>query len=234
MDFAGQEALLNAHVLIVGVGGLGCAVAQYLVVSGVGQLTLVDDDIVELSNLQRQVLHPESSLGQTKVSSAQQRLLALNADCQINVLEQRLHKAQGIALARQVDVLIDCSDNLATRELLNQISVETQTPLVTGAAVRMEGQVATFIPSKAQHQPTAPCYACYSRLFAEPELSCMEAGVLAPIVGIVGATQALEVVKLLTVVARVTPGRLMLLDAATLEWRTLVIKHYDQCSVCSK
>lgn len=237
MDLSGQEALLNAHVLIIGVGGLGCAVAQYLVAAGIGQITLVDDDTVENSNLQRQVLHTELSVGENKAISAQQRLAALNSECQINTITQRLTENELLSLVssggpyKPVSVIVDCSDNLATRKQLNGISVVTQRPLVTGAAIRMEGQIVTYIPT-SDHATESPCYACYSRLFGEQDLSCMEAGVLAPIVGIVGATQALEVTKLISNVADVTPGRLLLLDGATLQWKTLVIKRYDQCSVC--
>ncbi|UAA38606.1 molybdopterin-synthase adenylyltransferase MoeB [Paraneptunicella aestuarii] len=230
MDWEGQEKLLASRVLLIGVGGLGCAVAQYLVAAGIGHLILVDDDKVELSNLQRQVLHTEHNVGEFKVHSAQARLQAMNSDCDIQTFTHRLNKAELIKLAGEVDLFVDCSDNLASRNLLNEVSVDSQTPLITGAAIRMEGQVCCFIPDST---PPSPCYACYSRLFGEQELSCMEAGVLAPLVGIIGAMQALEAVKLLSGVANVQAGKLMHFDAATSQWREMYIQHYDQCPICA-
>lgn len=230
MDLEGQEKLLASRVLLIGVGGLGCAVAQYLVAAGVGHLILVDDDKVELSNLQRQVLHTEHNVGEFKVHSAQAALQAMNSDCNIQTFTHRLNKTELMKLSKDVDLFVDCSDNLTSRNLLNEASVASQTPLITGAAIRMEGQVCSFIPNATQ---PSPCYACYSRLFGEQELSCMEAGVLAPLVGIIGSMQALEAIKLLSGVASVHAGKLLHFDAAISQWHVMHIQHYTQCPICT-
>lgn len=245
MDWTGQERLLASHAVVVGLGGLGCSVAQFLAASGVGSLTLIDDDEVELSNLQRQVLHSETTLGLSKVQSAKQSLLQLNSSLSITTLEKRLTQAEMLAIAQQADVLIDCTDNLDSRNNLNQVSVNSRTPLFTGAAIRLEGQVSCFFPKgsrvkfdKVAHlaQPELesdqPCYACLSHLYGEQSQSCMESGVLAPVVGVIGAMQALETVKYLSGVGRVPKGKLMLFDAATSEWRQMIIPVNPSCSVC--
>ena len=230
MDLEGQEKLLAARVLLLGVGGLGCAVAQYLVASGIGHLTLVDDDQVELSNLQRQVLHREKDIGKLKAESARESLSVLNSECNIKVLTQRLDKSALTKQASEHDLFIDCTDNLQSRNLLNEVSVATKTPLITGAAIRLEGQVCSFNPK----EDSSPCYACLSRLFGEQELSCMEAGVLAPLVGIIGSMQALEAVKLLSGVGGIRSGTLLHFDAATSHWREMQIKPFEKCPICSK
>jgi len=251
MDWQGQERLLASHAVVVGLGGLGCSVAQFLAVSGVGKLTLIDDDMVELSNLQRQVLHGEANIGVNKAVSAKQQLLTLNSSLVIEVITHRPAKAQLNELAQSADVLVDCTDNLTSRNTLNEVSVSSKTALIAGAAIRMEGQVSCFFPNESHlkfdsspsstHSPTPaaskstppqPCYACLSYLFGEQGETCMESGVLAPVVGIIGTMQALETVKYLSGVASPPKGKVMLFDAAISEWRTMAIPVNPQCPVC--
>lgn len=241
MDWEGQERLLASRVLMIGVGGLGCAVAQYLAASGVGKITLVDNDNVELSNLQRQILHMEKDVGLNKAQSAKESLQLLNSDTDVVAITQRLDKSRLLELAQDVDVLIDCTDNLSSRNLLNEISIQMGIALITGAAIRMEGQVSCFVPFRAQeaHKAAAsdavktPCYACLSYLFGEQQLSCMESGVLAPLVGIIGSMQALEVVKYLAEVGTTPNGKVLLFDAANSQWREMQIAVNPNCIVCS-
>lgn len=227
-DMEGQESLLNAKVLQIGAGGLGCACAQFLVSSGIGEITIVDDDIVELTNLQRQVLHGESDLGISKVQSAYNSLQKLNSECKINIIEQRLDDNALQLLAETHDIIVDCSDNLATRNQLNNLSISNLKPLVSGAAIRLEGQISTFIPG-----PNNPCYQCLSKLFGEQNLSCVESGVLAPVVGIIGSMQALETIKTLSGLGENSQGKLLMLDAASSQWRTFTITKDPQCSACN-
>lgn len=245
MDWHGQERLLASHAVVVGLGGLGCSAAQFLATSGVGKLTLIDDDIVELSNLQRQVLHTEANIGVNKALSAKQQLLSLNSSLVIDVITCRPSRAQLCTLAQKASVLLDCTDNLTSRNLLNDVSVTCKTALIAGAAIRLEGQVSCFFPNGSQlhFEPLAeaspahvaqPCYACLSYLFGEQGQSCMEAGVLAPVVGIIGTMQALETVKYLSGVSVPPQGKLMLFDAAISEWRTLAIPVNPNCPVCQR
>lgn len=227
-DLDKQEALLNSNVLLIGLGGLGCAAAQYLVAAGIGHITLVDDDFVEHSNLQRQVLHTEQDIRVNKAVSAQQSLLALNSACEIKVIQQRLSDEQLNELARQHHTIVDCCDNLQTRNQLNQASVKTKTPLVSGAAIRMEGQVCTFIPSDVN-----ACYACLSTLFSEQTLTCVEAGVMSPVVGIIGSMQALETIKVLTQFKQTLTNKLQIFDASNSQWQLLNIAKNPICKVCS-
>lgn len=226
-DLDGQETLLNSRVLQIGVGGLGCASAQYLVAAGLGHLTLVDDDIVESSNLQRQVLHQESNLGQKKVFSAADSLRALNSHCQIEPLQHRLHSQELASRLAETDLVIDCSDNLQTRNQLNANCVEYKTPLVSGAAIRFEGQISSFIPGDQ-----SPCYQCLSQFFSEQQLSCVESGVLSPLVGIIGAMQALEGIKILTNTGTNLNGKLLMFDGLTMSWNQFAINKNPQCNIC--
>lgn len=227
-DIEGQESLLNAKVLQIGVGGLGCACVQFLVSSGIGEITIVDDDTVELTNLQRQVLHGESDLGISKVQSAYNSLQKLNSECKINIIEQRLDNNALQLLVETHNIIVDCSDNLATRNQLNTFSINNLKPLVSGAAIRLEGQISTFIPG-----PNNPCYQCLSKLFGEQNLSCVESGVLAPVVGIIGSMQALETIKTLSGLGESNQGKLLMLDAASSQWRTFTIPKDPQCSACN-
>ena len=228
VDIEGQLAFANGHALIIGLGGLGSPVAMYLAAAGVGQLTLVDDDIVELSNLQRQVIHTQARLGQTKVASAAEGIRALNPDTQVNTIDYRLDEAGLSEAIAKADVVLDCTDNFSTRFAINRACVEHKVPLVSGAAIRLEGQVSVF----DSRQDKAPCYQCLYGGGDDENLTCAESGVLAPLVGIIGSMQALEALKVLGNVGESLAGRLVLFDAATHQWRTLKLPKDPECSVC--
>ncbi|MBD3634410.1 MAG: molybdopterin-synthase adenylyltransferase MoeB [Methylophaga sp.] len=230
VDIKGQQKLLDAHVMIVGLGGLGSPVATYLAAAGVGRLTLVDDDHVELSNLQRQIVHSEAQIGNSKVSSAAQRLKAINADVELNLIDRRMDKAGLLDATQTVDVLVDCSDNFATRFLLNEVSKQQRLPLVSGAAIRFEGQVTVYDP----RQPGMPCYRCLYQDKGELEETCSESGILAPILSIIGGVQAVETVKLLMGLGESLAGRLLILDALSMSWREIKMKQDPTCPVCQK
>lgn len=225
----GQKAFLAARVLILGAGGLGCPAALYLATAGVGCLQLVDDDIVELSNLQRQILHPMSHLGMPKVQSAASTLASFNPEVVIQTVAQRVGDKELAELVRRADVVLDCSDNFATRHALNRACVAHRKPLVSGAAIRFDGQVAVF----DLRRDDAPCYHC---LFPEAddvdELSCATTGVFAPIVGIVGSMQAAEALKLIGAIGRSLSGRLQMLDARDMQWRAVNVMRDPDCPVC--
>lgn len=228
-DLDKQEILINSRVLVIGIGGLGCAVCQYLVASGIGHLTLVDDDVVETTNLQRQVLHDESSIGQRKVDSAANALKRLNASVSLTLLHQRQSEAELNELIMQHDIVVDCTDNLETRNGLNKACYENEVSLVSGAAIRMEGQVFCVLPKQQ-----SACYGCISAFFGEQQLSCVESGVMSPVVGIIGSVQALETIKILTGYGEGQANKLQIFDAFTSEWRSLNVKPNPSCSVCSK
>lgn len=229
MDIDGQEKLWNSKVLIIGVGGLGCAVAQYLACSGIGKLTLVDDDKVDKTNLQRQVLHTENNVGLNKCDSAKQSLQQLNSEITIDTHTIRLTGEVLLQTIQEHDVVVDCSDNLTTRNELNLLCFKTKTPLVSGAAIRMEGQVATFTMDKDQ-----PCYQCISSMFGEQELTCSESGILSPVVGVIGSLQATETIKLLVQIGEVLSSRLLMFDAVTMSFNEFKLTQNLTCSVCSK
>lgn len=227
--FEGQQKLLVAHALIIGVGGLGCAVAPYLAAAGVATLTLVDDDIIALSNLQRQTLFSTSDLGQKKVTIARQRLLQLNPGVDIRALSQRADIALLQALVAQADVVIDCSDNFVTRQAINQVCVESHTPLISGAVVRFGGQISVF----DLRMKNTPCYACvFSPAHPFNEESCALMGVFSPAVGLVGATQAAEALKLLSGMEVALASKLLTLNAQTLQWTMMPLQHDPNCPVC--
>jgi adenylyltransferase/sulfurtransferase len=225
----GQQKLLDAHVLIVGAGGLGSPAAMYLASAGVGHLTIADHDEVELSNLQRQILHDSAALGRAKVDSARERLAALNPETRVTPLHTRLDAAQLHELAQQADVVVDACDNFDTRFAVNAACVATGTPLVSGAAVRMEGQLSVFIPGR----PDSPCYRCLYREGEELDQTCTNNGVLAPIVGIIGSLQALETLKLLLGVGEPLCGRLLVFDGLYHEWRSVKLRRDARCPVCA-
>ncbi len=231
IGIAGQEKLLAAHALIIGAGGLGSPVALYLAAAGVGRITLADDDVVELTNLQRQIAHDMSSLGVNKAQSAARRMQEMNPDIEINALPLRLQGDALAALVEQADVVLDCSDNFPTRHAVNRACVQHRKPLVSGAAVRFDGQIAVFDLRAA----SAPCYAC---LFPEhahdAEMRCAEFGVFAPLVGVVGSIQAVEALKLLTGTGDSLSGRLLLHEALSADWRTMRLKQDPGCLVCGK
>lgn len=227
VDVAGQEKLFSSRVLIIGMGGLGSPVAMYLAAAGVGQLVLVDHDKVDLSNLQRQILHGQDDIGRSKISSAAETLMRLNPQLQITALDHKLSDAELGEIARNVNVVVDATDNFEIRFALNRVCVETGTPLVSGAAIRMEGQVSVFM-----NRPGSPCYRCLYREDGEVDMSCSENGVLAPVVGIIGSVQATEVLKILLNIGSTLDGKLLLLDALHMEWRTLTLKQDSECPVC--
>lgn len=229
VDIAGQQKLLGSRVLIIGLGGLGSPVAMYLAAAGVGTLVLCDDDKVDLSNLQRQIVHGTADIGTPKSRSAEQTLRALNPDVAIEVIEQRLSRDELLARLTDIDIVVDASDNFPTRFLLNDACVEMKTPLVSGAAIRMEGQVSVF----RNDQPDSPCYRCLYKDELEIQESCSESGVLAPIVGVIGSIQAVETLKVLLNVGKELKGKLLIWDGSTMEWRTINLKKDPNCPVCS-
>lgn len=228
VDIAGQERICLGRVLVVGVGGLGSPAALYLAASGVGTLVLVDDDTVEISNLQRQIAHSEKRLGENKAESAAKAIEAINTTTKVEVFTSRLSEQ---ALAEQIqraDVVLDCTDNFTTRKQINALCVQMQTPLVSGAAIRLEGQITVFDKRDAD----SPCYQCLYQLTDDENLSCSQSGVLSPLVGVVGAMQALEALKLLGKFGVPLVGRLGLYDAVFGEWRYMKLKRDSQCEVC--
>jgi len=225
----GQQKLLAAHVLVIGVGGLGSPVATYLAASGVGRLTLVDDDSVELTNLQRQPIHTTESLGRPKVESAREMIAKLNPAVQVDAVARRLEASALLEATRHADVVIDCSDNFTTRFAVNRACVEARTPLVSGAVVRYEGQVGVFRPDRAAN----PCYACLYHESGEDNGDlCSQFGVLAPVAGLVGTLQATETLKVLLNIGETLTGRLLLVDALTMEFRTIGLRKDPNCAVC--
>ena len=228
MDVAGQQKLIDATVLIVGMGGLGCPAAMYLAAAGVGHLIIADDDLVELTNLQRQVAHSQSMIGEPKVVSAQQTLLGLNPDLKITALQKRLEGSELSEAVGRADLIVDACDNFTTRFAINSACIEHGKPLVSGAAIRMEGQVAVF----DSRNPTSPCYQCLYSQGDDENASCSENGVMAPLVGIIGAVQAMEAIKLLTGIGESLTGRLLLLDASTLQWREMRLSRDSSCGAC--
>ena len=229
IDIAGQLKLLAAKVLIVGAGGLGCPAAMYLAAAGVGCFTLYDDDQVELSNLQRQIAHHTADIGTAKVISSQNTLKNLNPEIKVNAVQARL---QGETLQNEVlnaDVVLDCSDNFTTRFLLNRACVQHKTPLVSGAAIRFEGQVSVFDTRQAH----SPCYNCLYQDNGEEQVNCATHGVVSPIVGIVGSIQAMEAIKLIIGIGDNLMGRLLVIDGLSMEFNTLRLKKNPLCPSCA-
>jgi adenylyltransferase/sulfurtransferase len=230
VGYEGQRKLLESRVLLVGAGGLGSPAALYLAAAGVGHLTIADDDEVDLSNLQRQILHRQRDLGRPKVESARDNLGDLNPDVTVTPLRARITGEQLTGLVAQVDLVIDACDNFATRFAINQACVNNNTPLVSGAAVRMEGQVAVFIPGRDD----SPCYRCLYKEGAEPEQTCADNGVLAPVVGVIGSMQALEAIKVILDLGESLCGRLLIFDGLYGEWRSVKLRKDPACPVCSR
>ncbi len=230
IDIWGQEKLIQAKVLIVGAGGLGCPAAMYLAAAGVGQLTIADYDRVELSNLQRQIAHHMHDLGKPKAVSTQETLLALNPTVRVEALCEQLQGDRLEMQVAQADLVLDCSDNFATRFALNRACVQSRTPLVSGAATRFEGQVAVFDPRRDD----SPCYNCLYPDWGELAERCAEAGVIAPLTGIIGSIQALEAIKVLLGIGRPLIGYLLVLDGMTMEWNRLVLPRHPDCPTCGQ
>jgi adenylyltransferase/sulfurtransferase len=226
-----QERLLKSKVLIIGIGGLGSPAAMYLAAAGVGHLLLCDFDSVDISNLQRQIIHNTDDIGKPKVESARDSLLALNPLIEITPFYQKLDNDALTKQISQVDVVLDCSDNLSTRFAINQACVETQTPLVSGAAIRMEGQISVFRNDK-NDKPDNPCYRClYSSEDTLVE-TCTQTGILAPVVGIIGSLQALEAMKLIMGIGKTLTGQLLFIDALNMEFNTIKVHRSPACPVC--
>jgi molybdopterin/thiamine biosynthesis adenylyltransferase len=229
--YEGQEKLALSHALIVGAGGLGSPTALYLGAGGVGKLTICDFDDVDLTNLQRQVIHATQSVGINKAVSAQKSLQAINPEITVIPIPRKSTEEEFTALAREADVVIDCSDNFRTRYTLNSICFNLKKPLVSGAAIGFEGQITVFDFRHAD----SPCYHClFPDMGEDGEMRCAENGVFAPLVGMIGTTQAAEAMKLLLGIGESLQGRLLLLDSLAMEWRSIKLKRDPACTVCSK
>jgi len=228
IDVEGQEKLLASRVLIIGMGGLGSPIAMYLAAAGIGHLILVDDDVVELSNLQRQIAHGTSDIGLNKVESAKQTIEKLNPEIKITTYAERLEDKKLSDEIIKADIVIDGTDNFTTRFALNDSCVKNNTPLVSGAAIRMEGQVSVF-----NKTPSSPCYRCLYKDEGELDTSCSTNGVLSPVVGIIGSIQATEAIKVLLGIGETLDGKLLVLDALHMEWRTLKLKKDPACPICN-
>lgn len=228
MDVAGQQALLDATVLVIGLGGLGCPAAMYLASSGIGHLVLADDDTVDLSNLQRQIAHGTDNIGMSKVASAAESIARLNDTVRVTTLDERLEGDALDAAVKGADVILDCTDNFSTRFAINAAAVKYKVPLVSGAAIRLEGQVSVFDVRDAGN----PCYQCLYQDGDDMQLSCSESGVMAPLVGIIGTLQALEAIKLITGIGSTLTGRLLFLDAQTMQFREMKLKKNPACPCC--
>lgn len=227
----GQEKLLNARVLIIGMGGLGSPIAMYLASAGIGHLVICDFDNVDLSNLQRQIIHSsQDRIGMNKAESAKETLQQLNPEIQVTALSEKLERHSLFEQVTKADVVIDGTDNFDSRFLLNEVCYSAQTPLVSGAAIRMEGQVIVFA-----NQGHGPCYHClYKDDASDSATTCSENGVLSPVVGIIGSVQAVEAMKIIMSIGKTLESRLLLLDAYTMDWRSLKLPADPQCPVCSR
>ncbi len=225
----GQEKLLAAHALLIGAGGLGSPAAMYLASAGIGKLTLVDDDTVDLTNLQRQIAHTTERVGQPKAESARSTLQQINPDITIETVRERVADARLLELVAAADVVLDCSDNFATRHAVNRACVAQRKPLVSGAVIRFDGQISVFDGRGGE----LPCYSC---LFPQDQkfedVACSTMGVFAPLVGVVGAMQAAEALKLVMGIGESLAGRLMMLDGLRMEWTSIGIARHDECPVC--
>jgi len=227
-DFERQERLMQSKALIIGAGGLGCSAAQFLAAAGIGEISIMDDDVVDISNLQRQILHFEADVGLSKVDSAQQTLKDINSNVVVRAINARANKDNINALIVEHDIVLDCSDNLSTRNIINQHCYQAKTLLVSGAAIRMEGQVFCVDANM-----NSACYACISRFFGELNLSCVESGIMSPVVGIIGASQALEAIKLLTQFGQPAINRLQIFDAMTSSWQSFGVSKQPDCAICN-
>lgn len=226
----GQQRVLAAHAVIIGAGGLGSPAALYLAAAGIGKLTLVDDDVVDLTNLQRQILHTTARVGLAKTESARQALQQINPDVDVTAIAERVDEVRLAKLIADASVVLDCTDNFATRHALNRACVQQRIPLVSGAAIRFDGQISVFDPRAGE----APCYACLFPADQQfEEISCASMGVFAPLVGIIGSMQAAEALKLVLDIQPSLAGRLLLLDARAMEWSSIRIARNPACAVCA-
>ncbi len=225
----GQQRLLDAHALIIGAGGLGSPAALYLASAGIGNITLVDDDDVDLTNLQRQIMHATSRVGQPKATSGKTALAQLNPDIEVIALIERAEGERLAQLVANASVVLDCTDNFKTRHAINRACVAAGVPLVSGAAIRFDGQISVFDSRDA----ASPCYACLFPPTAQfDEINCASMGVFAPLVGIIGAMQAAEALKLVGRIGASLAGRLLLFDGLHAEWNSIAIARDPGCDVC--
>ncbi len=228
VDIEGQQKLLTAKVLIVGAGGLGSPASIYLAAAGIGQITIYDDDEVDLSNLQRQIAHHTNDIGTDKVISTQQTLKKINPDVKVTAIKQRLKGEQLNKEVKKADIVLDCCDNFSTRFAINSACVKYKTPLVSGAAIRFEGQISVFTPGINN----SPCYNCLYADTGEEMQNCATNGVISPITGIVGSIQALETIKLIVQIGETLTGRLLLLDGLSMQWNEMKLRKNNTCPTC--
>lgn len=231
IDVAGQEKLLSSHVLVIGAGGLGSAAAPYLAAGGVGHITLMDHDAVELTNLQRQIMHTESSIGKSKVGSGKDFLQRLNSSIQIETIQAKASSSLLDELLPSVNIVLDCTDNFLTRHLINAACVKHQIPLVSGSALKFDGQISVFDP----RNPDSPCYACiFSPDEQFEEVSCSSMGIFSPLVGIIGAMQAAQALQVLIGFGNSLVGRMLLWNGRTTQIDEIRISRNSACSVCGQ
>jgi molybdopterin-synthase adenylyltransferase len=230
IDIDGQQTLIESKALIIGAGGLGSPAAMYMAAAGVGEITIFDDDDVDLSNLQRQIAHRTQDVGSGKAVSAKNTLAKLNPDICVRAIKQRLTGEDLMQEVARHDVVLDCSDNFSTRFAVNKACVRQRKPLVSGAAIRFEGQIAVFTAG----QDNSPCYNCLYADFGEEQQSCARNGVIAPLTGIIGSMQALEALKILMGIGRTLAGRLLLLDGLTMEWNSMLLRRNPRCPTCGE
>ncbi|WP_075187239.1 HesA/MoeB/ThiF family protein [Teredinibacter haidensis] len=230
LEVEGQEKIMASRVLIIGLGGLGSPVVMYLAASGVGELVVVDDDVVDESNLQRQIIHTEKYVGSTKAASAENGIKKLNSAVSVTAFDKRLSRQELLYQVGLATVVVDCCDNFATRKQVNEACYKLQTPLVSGAAIRLEGQLTVFDFRSKE----SPCYECLYQLTGDEDLSCSQNGVLSPVVGIVGCSQSLEVLKLVADFGKPLVGQLGLFDGSANQWRYLTIAKDTGCNCCGR
>lgn len=228
IDIAGQEKLKEAHVVVLGLGGLGSPVAMYLAAAGIGKLTLIDDDQVDSSNLQRQIIHHQNAQGMDKVESAKQTLLEINPQCEIVTINKRLNSLELQETLNDAQVLADCCDNFNTRFITNEACFKQKLPLVSGAAIRLEGQLTTFLMDGQ-----SGCYECLYDRESYSDESCSENGILGPVVGMIGSMQALETIKLITGAGDPLSGILVLFDGSDMSLNKIRFKKKNGCTTCS-
>ena len=232
LDIEGQEKLLNAKVLVIGMGGLGCPVALYLSATGVGEISLADDDEVEISNLQRQIAHFQNSIGMNKAKSVVSTLMKLNPNQRTKLIDYRMKRSELEQQLPSLDLVIDCTDNLESRYLINQLCWEHGKPLISGAAIRWEGQVSMFHSSVKN----SPCYQCLypkNSTYKSANLTCSENGVVSPLVGIIGTIQAMEAIKAITGIGESLVGKVTYYDAKQTEWKKFTLSKSPNCPICS-
>lgn len=230
VDYNGQQKLLSSHVLIIGAGGLGSPASIYLAASGIGKITICDYDDVDVSNLQRQILHQDYSINQNKAISARNFLNKVNPNIKIIAVKEKLNAEQVTDLVKDVDVILDCSDNFETRYSLNKIACSQKIPLVSGAAIKFDGQICVF----DFQDNTTPCYQClFPDSSTDEELRCSDHGVLSPVVGVIGTIQAVETIKLLLNIGGSSRGKLLIYDAKNMHWSEMYFKKDPQCVICA-